>query len=136
MKTIFKSILSTLALVLFVVSTSFAQGGVQDPSYSHDADKESYEDASATSDAAEIGNDDEVQLGQDMQVEENKVEITQEELPQEVTNSLNEEQYSDWVVSETYELKEEGEKLYEIHFETPEGEMEKETFNENGQVAK
>lgn len=129
MKTIMKSILSAFALTMFVVSTSFAQGtgSVQDgtETYSHDQDGMETQDTQNQLDQTEN------------EQNEDKTQIAQEELPHEVSTAINEGEYAEYTVAETYEVKSEnGEKEYEIHFETPEGQTEKETFNESGEVAR
>lgn len=122
MKTIMKSILSAFALTMFVVSTSFAQ----------DATTQNQ----STQDGMETQDNQDWQTSTEQQ-NEDKTQIAQEELPNEVSNAINEGEYAQFTVAEAYEVKSEnGEKEYEIHFETPEGQTEKETFNESGEVAR
>lgn len=127
-----KSILGTSALTVFMVSASFAQdaGTMQDEQTTETYQEDTYE---STQDGVESQDP---QLGQTApeQQAENKTQIAQEELPAEVSDALEQGEYADWTVAESYEIDEQGEKMYEIHFQTPEGQDEQETFKESGEV--
>lgn len=143
MKTIMKSILSVFALTMFVASTSFAQDADinQDAqtsdTYTQDEHMTQDQQDYTTQDGME-NQDTQGQLGQTTpeQGDENRTQIAQEELPSEVSNSLEEGKYADFTVAEAYEIDDQGEKTYEVHFETPDGQTEQATFNESGEIAR
>lgn len=132
MKTVIKSIFSALALSMFIVSTSFAQdtqtddASMQDDTYQQD-DRYTTQDGMETQDTQ-----DPAQANQN----ENKTQIAQEELPTDVTEAIENSEYADWTVAEAYEVEEQDETTYEIHFENPQGQTEKEKFRKNGEVAR
>lgn len=130
MKTLLKSMFGAFALTMFVASTSFAQdaGAMQD-----DQASDTY-----TQDGMETqGTQDQLGQTSPQEGEENKTQIAQEDLPEEVSNALEEGEYANFTVAEAYEVNSQtGEKEYEIHFQTPDGQTEKETFSESGEVAR
>lgn len=144
MKTTVKTIIGTCAFTLFFASASFAQDTA--PLEDTRNNDQTYPGTETTQDTkaqegieAQDNNNSNTQpqLGQNAQQgDENKTQIAQEELPSEVSTSIEEGQYAEWTVAEAYEVDKKGEKMYELHFETPEGEIKKETFNKNGQVAR
>lgn len=149
MKNVVKSILGASALSLFLVSASFAQDAqssvdgqtpdvyTEDDSYTPDGTMQdgTAQDGTATQQEG-IESETEGQLAQDgeMTQEENKVAVEKEELPVEVADAINDSQYADWSVSEVYEVTDQEEVVYEIHFANPEGQVEKESFTKNGET--
>lgn len=120
MKSIVKTFIGTSALSLFLVSASFAQDGsaMQDDTYQDNTELTQPQEQPA------------------LQDEQAKTSIAKEELPAEVNDAIQGSEYAEWTVAEAYEVKEGEEKEYEVHFANPEGELEKETFTKNGDVAK
>lgn len=131
MKTIMKSMIAAFAIMMFAVSTSFAQdaGAMEDEQSTDTYSQDGSSEGTITPETQDP------QLGQTTPEQgENKTEITKEELPTEVSDAIGQGEYAEWTVAETYEINEQGEKMYEVHFETPEGQVEQETFKQSGEV--
>lgn len=126
MKTTIKSFFSAIALSLFVISASFAQ------------DAGTMDDASTTQDgtySTQDGMETQDTQGQ-LEQNENKTQIAKEELPEDVTTAIEESEYAEWTIAEAYEVDEQEETVYEIHFQNPQGQTEKEKFKKSGEIAR
>ncbi|MEQ8474295.1 MAG: hypothetical protein RIC35_24075 [Marinoscillum sp.] len=104
MKNSVKTILGALMLTLFVSSAALAQTGTP-----------------VTADEQEIP-------------QQQKQEITAEELPDPVADAIVTSDYAEWEINEAYMVSESNEITYEVTFVNPQGQTETETYDKNGKV--